>query len=77
MNSNLSIEYHKVNPEKAQDLEMEINGLRDLLRDELIDKIKDNKIDYIEGSIYNDSFAECEKLGDHVINVTESIIETK
>jgi len=56
----------------SQDIELEINTLRDKLKDENIRDINSHAYSYALGSIYNDILAASEKLGDYVMNVVEA-----
>jgi phosphate:Na+ symporter len=66
----------KANFEKANSLETQINKFRNKLRKEHLENIEDQKdYKYMAGVIYNDLFAESEKLADYVYNVCEAIAE--
>lgn len=56
----------------SQDIEREINILRDKFKDENIRDINSHAYSYALGSIYNDILAASEKLGDYVMNVVEA-----
>lgn len=56
----------------SQDIEREINALRDNFKDENIRDINNHAYSYALGAIYNDIIADCEKLGDYVMNVVEA-----
>ena len=61
---------------KANELETDINQLRNKLRKEHLASIEDQKeYTYFAGVIYSDLFAESEKLADYVYNVCESAVE--
>ncbi|MDR0724622.1 MAG: Na/Pi cotransporter family protein [Prevotellaceae bacterium] len=53
-------------------LENEINTLRNKLKMHNIEDVNSQKYDYTVGVIYMDLIAECEKLGDYVVNVVEA-----
>jgi len=73
MNENLGEEYGEITLEKAKDAERDINRLRNDLRRKYHDKIAQGD-DNIQGSmVYNDVFSQCEKVGDHIINVSEAV----
>jgi phosphate:Na+ symporter len=57
-------------------LEHEINTLRNKLKMHNIEDVNSKKYDYTVGVIYMDLIAECEKLGDYVINVVEAWCNT-
>lgn len=56
----------------SQEIERDINTLRDNLKAESLRDINDQEYSYHIGSLYNDIIAECEKLGDYVMNVVET-----
>jgi phosphate:Na+ symporter len=56
--------------------EHEINTLRNKLKMHNIEDVNSKKYDYTVGVIYMDLIAECEKLGDYVINVVEAWCNT-
>lgn len=60
---------------KIQNLENEINNLRDRLKFQNIDDVKEQKYDYIASVTYMDIIAECEKIGDFIINIVEALNE--
>lgn len=53
--------------------EREINNYRNLLRNENIENINNNKYEYQAGIYYMDIICEAEKLGDYVVNVVEGV----
>ena len=60
---------------KANEVEERINKKRDEIRSEYLDALsKDDEVHMKGGIIYNDIFASLEKVGDHIINVTEGIV---
>lgn len=75
MCSNLSQDYPNVKAKKAYEVEQTINDYRTILQQEHLTAIEEKKYDYATGIIYSDIFSECEKIGDHAINVTEAIKE--
>ena len=58
--------------ETSKEIERDINALRDQLKAEIIHEAGNQDYSYILGSIYSDIIAECEKLGDYVMNVVEA-----
>jgi phosphate:Na+ symporter len=72
MEENLSSD-SPLNVDEAFKKELEINALRDRLKTEHLENLGKGIYDYQTGIIYNDIFSECEKLGDYVINVTQSL----
>ncbi len=77
MNNNLSANYHSVNIAKAKELEHQINEYRDQLRAEHTEAVKQNEYTYQTGISYSTLYAQCEKLADFAINVTEAIDKIK
>ena len=75
MNSNLSESYINVNGSKAKELETKINNYRDKLRAEHTEAIKNNDYSYQTGICYSNLYAQCEKLADFAINVTEAMLK--
>jgi len=73
MLENLNAKYGEINIEKANMAEKEINKLRSSFRRNYHDKIATGD-ENIQGSmVYNDVFSQCEKVGDHIINVSEAV----
>jgi len=75
MIQNLDDDYHNVKVDSAIDMEFKINRFRNKLKKEHIKKLKEKEYKYEAGVIYNDIISHCERMGDHIVNVTESIIE--
>jgi phosphate:Na+ symporter len=76
MNENLNApHYDDVNIDPADDKEDEINKYRKLLRKENLRKLNSDE-DYNPNSamIYTNMFSLLEKVGDHIINVSESVV---
>ena len=74
MNHNLNADYGSVNLDKAISKEREINQLRDQLREEHLEQIHagDNMDNAL---IFSDLFSSLEKVGDHIINVSEHVAD--
>ena len=77
MLNNLNKDYGDVDISKAFNFEIEINNFRNYLREDHIKNIKSKKCKYKAGVLYNELFSTCEKLGDYVINVSESIRDSQ
>lgn len=74
MNTNLATpSYDKVDISRAQEMEKEINLLRDQYRDHNLTNIGTKGYDIRSAMIYNNIFSALEKIGDHIINVSQSI----
>lgn len=56
----------------SQSIENDINELRDQLRSETISAVNSHQYSYSLGTYYNDIVADCEKIGDFVMNVVEA-----
>ena len=57
---------------KSFNIENEINNYRNQLKSQNIIDINNHEYTYAVGTIYMDIIAECEKLGDYVVNVVEA-----
>ncbi len=73
MTRNLNPNYSKVKMKDAIEKEKQINAKRSELRREHLKKIEKGEYDIISGIIYIDLVASIEKIGDHIINVTEAV----
>lgn len=75
MCENLKKHSAEVKLDKAIEIEELINEKRDQIRMEYLDALsKDEEVHMKGGIIYNDIFASLEKVGDHIINVSEGIV---
>lgn len=77
MNANLNENYKNVTIADAFEKEAVINSTKKRLQKKHLKKMGDNEYDVKSGSIYKDFFFLCEKVGDHIINVTEAITGEK
>lgn len=75
MIDNLDEDYYNVTVDSAIEIEYRINKFRNKLKKEHIKKLKEKDYKYDAGIVYNDIISHCERMGDHIVNVTESIIE--
>ncbi len=73
MESGLKSESSEQTLLRAQELESAINKYRNTLRREYLDDVSKGKYPIQSGIIYNDLFSSMEKIGDHVINVSEQL----
>jgi len=75
MNENLGKETKYLNYQAAEEIEHKINDFRNELRQNHVDALKEKTYEFKSGAYYSDIFSLCEKTGDFVINVSESILE--
>jgi phosphate:Na+ symporter len=73
MITNLDKDYEEVTLDEANQAEAEIDLWRNELRKEHLQSIEAGEYNIKSGMIYADLYSLCEKLGDHVINVSEAI----
>jgi len=73
MVENLNADWDGVSVDKANQCENAINKKRDEMRKEHFDNINKKDANMESGMIFSNLFSNCEKVGDHVINVTEAI----
>jgi phosphate:Na+ symporter len=74
MYSNLSIEYTDVRLNKAKELERNINELRNHLKADYLATNEERSYKYEAGVVYSDIFSKCERLGDHIYDITQIIV---
>lgn len=74
MNINLEMDYLKVDLKESESAEKSINALRNDLRRKYQDRIAKGDQNIQGSMIYNDIFSQCEKIGDHIMNVNEAIV---
>ena len=53
-------------------IEKDINELRNQLRGETVTGVNSHQYSYVLGTLYNDIVADCEKIGDYVMNIVEA-----
>jgi len=73
MNGNLRSEYGHISIENAKKYEREINQIRNNLRKSYLEQAEKGEYKFQPGIMYNDLFSSCEKVGDHIINVSEAV----
>jgi phosphate:Na+ symporter len=76
MIENLRSDYTKVDFTKALEKEHQINAMRDKLRVEHFEHIERQEYNIKSGIFYSDLFYSLEKVGDHIVSVTEAIVDT-
>ena len=64
-------EHQNIDVNKSFNIENEINNYRNQLKNQNILDVNNKEYDYQMGVYYMDIIAECEKLGDYVVNVVE------
>ncbi|MFW6020337.1 MAG: Na/Pi cotransporter family protein [Bacteroidales bacterium] len=77
MEKNLNSEYIQIDPSEAFAKEEKINQLRDKLRRQHADMLNDSASHSASGGYFNDLYSMGEKIGDHIINVSQAIHEYK
>ena len=76
MIENLDKDYEKVTEiTNAVSAEEVINDYRDALREEHLRNLENQSYNYLTGVYYIDLVNECEKMGDYMINISESVLE--
>ena len=73
MNKNLNAEYGHITLDDAKKIELEINRMRNELRKSYLEQAEKGTYKFKPGIMYNDLFSSCEKIGDHIINVSEAV----
>ena len=73
METNLKKDFSDVDIEKAKQLEAQLNNYRDVLRKEHLKSTEKSEYHIQSGLIYNDLFSSLEKIGDHVMNISQSM----
>jgi phosphate:Na+ symporter len=73
MNENLNKQYGSINIDKAIEKEKEINQLRNKLRKAHLASFEEEGFNMSSAIIYNNLFSSFEKVGDHIINVSEAV----
>ncbi len=75
MHNNLSKDYSEVTIDKAEANEERIDDLRNILKEEYSSN-QEKGYKYEAGIIYNDIYTRCERLGDHIYNITKIIVQS-
>jgi phosphate:Na+ symporter len=75
MHNNLSKDYSQVTIDKAEACEERIDNLRNILKEEYSNN-QEKRYKYEAGIIYNDIYTRCERLGDHIYNITKIIVQS-
>ncbi|MBL7980670.1 MAG: Na/Pi cotransporter family protein [Flavobacteriales bacterium] len=74
MNRNLDVDTDLIQLDEAVEAEQRINHKRDQLRRWHLKSIETGDYNVKSGLVYNDLFSSCEKVGDHLINVSEALM---
>ena len=77
MNIMLNDRKENLDVNRSFNIENEINNYRNQLKSENINDVNDHLYTYAIGTMYMDVIAECEKLGDYVVNVVEARMGTR
>jgi phosphate:Na+ symporter len=72
MISNLSGNYSEINLDKSISLEVSINELRNDIRKKHFKSMEKGDYNAQSGLIYSNIFSSIERVGDHIINVSEA-----
>jgi len=73
MLTNLGADDERIKLDAAMEAEQRINQLRDQLRRTHLKSVESGDHNIKSGMVYNDLFSSCEKVGDHLINVSEAL----
>lgn len=77
MNHNIELPYKDVEINDALEIENKINCYRDILRRKHLEDLDNKVYSYINGIAYSGIYSLLEKVGDHIINITEAIVNAK
>ena len=69
---NLNGKYEDINMDKARILENELNEMRNKIRKKHLKSMQDGDYNAQSGLIYSNIFSSLERIGDHIINVSEA-----
>jgi phosphate:Na+ symporter len=74
MVDNLNNDWDSVSLSPAQSAETLINKKRNKMRDEHLENLAQKDFNVESGMVFSNLFSSCEKVGDHIINVSEAIV---
>lgn len=77
MIDNLDMGQDEVNQSKADLKESEINQFRNKVRKSHLKSIETKEYNIKAGMVYSNLFASLERIGDHIVNVTEALLEAE
>lgn len=73
MNRNMLLDPAEIDMEQVYESEREINEMRDSLKQSLFTRMESGQYEVREGILYIDFVSSAEKLGDHILNVNQSL----
>lgn len=73
MRLNIENSSGKIDMIDALGVEGKINELRDRIRKEHTEKLEKDKYNFQTGLVFNDIIQQCEKIGDHCINISQTL----
>jgi phosphate:Na+ symporter len=74
MCDNLNSNYEEVSIAKANELESQINDYRTVLRKKHFESVEKGEYNFQSATAYSELFNGLEKVGDHIINVSEGVL---
>jgi phosphate:Na+ symporter len=74
MCDNLNSSYEEVSIAKANELESQINDYRTVLRKKHFESVEKGEYNFQSATAYSELFNGLEKVGDHIINVSEGVL---
>ncbi len=77
MNRNLEQDYQKTELKEVLNIEQQINDMRDRLKQNQLNDVKEGKYNYQTGMIFTEMVTQSEKIGDLALNVSESLYHSK
>jgi phosphate:Na+ symporter len=77
MQKNLKTNYTQVAIDKADNLEISVNIMRNKIRKDYLQRVEKGEVKIQAGMIYINLIHSLEKIGDHVFNISEAIVGVK
>ena len=77
MQKNLKTNYTQVAIDKADNLEISVNRMRNKIRKDYLQRVEKGEVKIQAGMIYINLIHSLEKIGDHVFNISEAIVGVK
>lgn len=75
MNSNLKKNYNQIDIDQAEELERKINEMRDTLRKQNLEAIREGKYDFSTANYYKGIFNRVERIGDYIYDVSCAMVQ--